>query len=46
MISPYSKRGLTNDLYIVIRECRGSVLLRFLMVPVPFIDFDIFALIW
>ena len=30
----------------VITECRESVLLSFLMIPVPFIALDIFSLIW
>ena len=33
-------------LYIVIRECQGSVLLSFLIILVLFIALDIFSLIW
>ena len=37
--------GLTNDLYIVIRECLGSLCLSFSINPIPLWAFDIFSLI-
>ena len=39
-------RGLTNDLYIVRRECQGSILLNLLITPIPFIDLVTLSLIW
>ena len=39
-------RGLTNDLYIVRRECWGSILPNLLITPIPFIDLVILSLIW
>ena len=39
-------RGLTNDLYIVRRECQGSILLNLLITPIPFIDLATLSLIW
>ena len=42
----HSQDEVSQIIYIVIRECWGSALFSFVMIPILFIALNIFSLIW